>query len=66
MSWWAHLGYSTVGEGVFVGSNGVLAPGVTINEWATVGAASFVLREVAAYVTAIGVPAKALATPKVK
>ena len=53
-------GYARLGEGVLVGSNGVVAPGVAIGEWATVGAASLAVRDVAARTLAMGVPARLL------
>lgn len=53
-------GNARLGEGVFVGSNGVVAPGVTVGKWATVGAASLAVRDVAARTLALGVPARSL------
>jgi serine acetyltransferase len=52
-----------LGEGGFVGSNGVAAPGVAIADWATVGAASLVVHDVPAKATALGVPARILGRP---
>lgn len=54
-------GHTRLGEGAFVGSNAVTVPGATVGEWATVAAASLVVRDVPPRVTAIGVPAKILA-----
>ncbi len=51
------------GAGAFVGSNGVVGPGLEVGEWATVAAASFAARDVPARGTALGVPAKILAVP---
>jgi len=56
-------GHSRLAEGVFIGSNGVVAPGVSVAEWATVGAASLAVRAVPPRATALGVPAKILALP---
>lgn len=56
-------GHTHLAEGAFIGSNGVLAPGVSVGEWATVGAASLAARDVPARATALGVPAKILAVP---
>ncbi len=56
-------GRSRLGEGAFVGSNGVVAPRIGIAEWATVGASSLATRDVPPRVTALGVPAKVLALP---
>jgi sugar O-acyltransferase (sialic acid O-acetyltransferase NeuD family) len=56
-------GCARLADGAFVGSNGVVAPGVSIAEWATVGAGSLAARDVPAHATALGVPAKILAVP---
>jgi sugar O-acyltransferase (sialic acid O-acetyltransferase NeuD family) len=56
-------GHGHLGEGGFVGSNGVAAPGVAIADWATVGAASLVVHDVPAKATALGVPARILGRP---
>ncbi len=56
-------GHSTLDEGAFVGSNGVTVPGLKIGAWATLAASSLALRDIPPSVTAIGVPAKVLATP---
>ncbi len=50
-------GGATMGEGAFVGSNGVTVPLVRVGEWATLGAASLAVRDVPPRVTALGVPA---------
>lgn len=57
-------GNTTLAEGVFVGSNGVTVPGVTVDAWATLAASSLALRDIPPRVTAIGVPAKVLASPQ--
>lgn len=51
-------GQCQVGEGGFIGSNAVMAPGVKTGDWATVGAASFALRHVPAGATVVGNPAR--------
>jgi acetyltransferase EpsM len=56
-------GHAQLGEGAFVGSNGVVTPGVSVAEWATVGAASLVVRDVPPGATALGVPARILPVP---
>jgi acetyltransferase EpsM len=56
-------GHTTLSEGVFVGSNGVTVPGVKIGAWTTLGASSLALRDIPPNATAIGVPAKVLASP---
>ncbi len=50
-------GGTVMGEGAFVGSNGVTVPLVRIGEWATLGASSLAARDVPPRVTSIGVPA---------
>jgi sugar O-acyltransferase (sialic acid O-acetyltransferase NeuD family) len=52
-------GYSRLGTGAFVGSNGVMAPGIELGSWATLGATSFALKNVRPGVTAVGNPARA-------
>ena len=56
-------GHARLGEGAFVGSNGVVAPGVSVEEWATVGAASLAVRDVPPKATVLGVPARVLPLP---
>lgn len=53
-------GLAQIGEGGFVGSNGVLAPGVSIGRWSVVAAASLAARNLGEGATAIGVPAREL------
>jgi acetyltransferase-like isoleucine patch superfamily enzyme len=48
----------TVEIGAVVGAGAVLLPGVTIGEFAVVGAGSVVTRDVPAYATVFGNPAK--------
>ncbi len=48
-------------EQVFLGSNASVAPGVTVGRGAKIGANSYVLRSVRPGVTAIGIPALAIA-----
>src|SRR5262245_40754909 len=50
-------GFTTVKVGAFLGSNAVAAPGVTIGEWATLGACSFAVTDVPDGTTAVGTPA---------
>lgn len=54
-------GEVTIGEGVFVGIGATVIPGRTIGEWSTVGAGSLVTKDLAAGVTAVGVPARVVA-----
>jgi acetyltransferase-like isoleucine patch superfamily enzyme len=43
---------------VFIGARAVILPGVTIHEWAVVGAGSVVTRDVPQYAIVVGNPAK--------
>jgi sugar O-acyltransferase (sialic acid O-acetyltransferase NeuD family) len=52
------MGFGALKVGAFVASNGVVAPGVTIGQWATLGACSFAMRNVEDGATAVGVPAR--------
>jgi len=54
-------GYVKLGEGALVGSNAVVVPGVAIGDWSVLGAASFASRDIAARLSAIGVPARVIA-----
>jgi len=51
-------GKVTIGRGAGVGANSVVMPGVTIGDLATVGACSFVNRDVPAGATVYGCPAR--------
>jgi acetyltransferase EpsM len=51
-------GLCQIGEGAFMGSNAAAAPKVRIGAWATLGAASFALKDVPDATTAIGNPAR--------
>lgn len=53
-------GHCSIGEGGFVASNAVIAPGAGLGAWATLGAASFALKDVAADTTALGNPARVI------
>lgn len=56
---WALL-KSVVKAGASIGSNATILPGVIIGEHAMVGAGSVVVKNVAAYSTVVGNPAKAV------
>jgi acetyltransferase-like isoleucine patch superfamily enzyme len=43
---------------VFIGARAIILPGVTIHEWAVVGAGSVVTRDVPKYAIVAGNPAK--------
>lgn len=56
-----HLGGDvTVGEGGLIGLGAAVCPGCSIGEWAVVGAGAVVIRDVPAYTTVVGVPARAI------
>jgi sugar O-acyltransferase (sialic acid O-acetyltransferase NeuD family) len=46
-----------LGVGVDLGTNATIIQGLTIGDWSIVGAGSVVVRDLAPYVTAVGVPA---------
>jgi sugar O-acyltransferase (sialic acid O-acetyltransferase NeuD family) len=48
-----------VADGAFLGTGTVAIPGKKIGAWATVGAGSVVIRDVAEHATVLGVPARA-------
>jgi sugar O-acyltransferase (sialic acid O-acetyltransferase NeuD family) len=52
------MGFATLGTGVFIGSHGCVLPKVLVEDFATVGVSSAVLRRVDASKTVLGVPAK--------
>lgn len=59
------LGYTKIGQvhignHVFIGANATILPGVTIGDYAVIGAGSVVTHDVPARVVAAGVPAKVL------
>jgi sugar O-acyltransferase (sialic acid O-acetyltransferase NeuD family) len=51
-------GNVTLGDGVFVGIGAVITPGRTVGAWTRIGAGAAVVRDLAANVTAVGVPAR--------
>lgn len=51
-----------LGEGVFLGIGAVAIPGVSVGAWTTVGAGAAVVADLAAAVTAVGVPARPLSS----
>lgn len=58
-------GYCSLGEGAFVGSNGVVAPAVRIGSWSRVGAGSFAMRNVPENATVVGVPARVVFSSRI-
>ncbi len=54
-------GEVSIGEGVFVGIGATVIPGRTLGAWSTVGAGSLVTKDLAAGVTAVGMPARIVA-----
>jgi maltose O-acetyltransferase len=55
----------TIGRNVWIGGGAILLPGVTIGDHAIIGAGSVVTRDVAAYATVAGNPARALISSRV-
>lgn len=49
-----------LGNHVWIGSNAVILPGVTVGDWAVVAAGAVVTRDVPAYAVVGGVPAKVI------
>ena len=57
-----HLGGDvSIGEGAFVGIGSTVIPGRSVGDWSKVGAGSVVTKDIAAGVTAVGVPARVTA-----
>lgn len=48
----------TIGNNVWIGSNAVILPGVTIGKWTVIGAGSVVTKDVEAYTVVGGNPAR--------
>ena len=53
-------GNVTVEEGALIGIGAVVIPNRTIGAWSIIGAGSVVTRDIPAYVTAVGVPARVI------
>ncbi|MEZ6045975.1 MAG: NeuD/PglB/VioB family sugar acetyltransferase [Planctomycetaceae bacterium] len=53
-------GHAKLGEGVFMGCQSAVLPGVKVGEYCRIGAGSAVVRNTRAYTTVMGVPAKKL------
>lgn len=51
-----------IGEGAFLGTGASLVERVTVGSWSVVGAGAVVTRDVPAHATAVGVPARVIAT----
>ena len=56
------MGYARLGRGVFMGSHSCVLPGLSVGDFAVVGAGSAVVRNVAPRTTVLGVPAQLLFT----
>lgn len=57
-------GYARLGRGVFMGSHASILPGAVVEDFATVGAGSIVIKRVSPGKTVLGVPARTLNLPK--
>ena len=57
-----HYAPVRIGEHVWIGSNAVILPGVTVGDWAVIVAGAVVTKDVPAYAVVGGVPAKVLKT----
>lgn len=56
-----HLGGDvTIGEGTLVGIGASVIPQRTVGEWSVIGAGSVVTKDIPAYVTAVGAPARVI------
>lgn len=53
-------GNVSIGEGSHVGAGGVIIPNVKMREWSILGAGSTAIKDIPAYSTAVGVPAKVI------
>jgi sugar O-acyltransferase (sialic acid O-acetyltransferase NeuD family) len=53
-------GFAKIGYAATIGSNAIVAPGKSVGDYATLGAASFGVINIPAKATAIGVPAKVI------
>ncbi len=49
-----------VGHGVLIGAGAIVLPGLTINDYVTVGAGSIVTHDIASGITVVGNPARAI------
>lgn len=59
---YTRIGRIKIGNGVFLGANTTVLPGVTIGDNAVIGAGSVVTKDIPAGVVAAGVPARVIST----
>ena len=52
----------TIKKGVWIGAGAIILPGVTIGEYAVIGAGATVTKDVPAYTVVVGVPARIVKT----
>ncbi|MCL1981576.1 MAG: acetyltransferase [Clostridiales bacterium] len=55
-------GFTVLGEGVFLGSHAAVCPSVKVGDYAKLGAGAVAIRDVEAYATVVGVPAKKISS----
>ena len=59
---YTRLGQIKIGNHVFIGANATILPGVTVGDYAVIGAGSVVTRDVPAGCVVAGVPARRIST----
>lgn len=62
---YTRIGRIKIGNGVFIGANTTVLPGVTIGDGAVIGAGSVVTHDIPAGCVAAGIPARAISTTEV-
>ena len=56
----SHVERKAAFQGVLIGAGAIVLPGLTINDYATVGAGSIVTNDIASGITVMGNPARAV------
>ncbi len=57
-------GSVNIGEGAHIGAGAIIIPGITVGVWAKIGAGSVIIKDVPAYATVVGNPAKIIKIEK--